>query len=121
MPDLAAQSHEHRRWYRTHLRRLLGSIEERGRGEVAQALRTVRGTEWDPNRIAEVAALLADQVEAARDQQRLDESLLADAFGLAAWSVGVDPGAEPQSWQIRMLGDPRLQLAVGTAPIAATA
>jgi hypothetical protein len=88
----------------------------RGRGEQAEALRTVDTLEWDPNRVAQTARLLAEQIDAARARGTLDELLLADAFGMAAWSVGVPPGEEPLVEQLRKIGDPRLRLVLATAP-----
>jgi hypothetical protein len=67
------------------------------------------------------AQLLIRQVEEARAEERLREDLLADAFGVAAWSIGVKPGATVAPERLALLGDVRLRFIVGYAAPAVAA
>jgi hypothetical protein len=61
------------------------------------------------------AQQLIRHVELARAEERLREDLLADAFGVAAWSIGVKPGDRVPAERLALLGDLRLRFIVGYA------
>ena len=97
---------------------MIKSLEGLGVDETAHALLASHlGEELDPNRVRRTALLLGNQIAAAREQGTLKEDLLADAFGLAAWVIGAQPGEEPNARRLAYLPDPRLRVALGLSAI----
>lgn len=112
-PTIAEQSREHRNIFRERIDDVITRLGDSVRGERAEALAEVEAEELDPEELAATAQLLHSQIEDADERGVLDRELLADAFGVAAWSIGADPGQEPRVHQLNHLADPRLRLAVG--------
>jgi hypothetical protein len=112
-PTIAAQSREHRAIFRDRIDDVIRRIRESVAGELANALASVEAEELDPDRVWATARLLVAQVEFAEASAVLDRKLLADAFGVAAWSIGAEPGDEPDVGQLNNLADARLRLVVG--------
>lgn len=61
------------------------------------------------------AQRLARDAQAAQARDVLREDLLADAFGVAAWSIGVKPGEDPGPERLAMISDERLRFVLGFA------
>lgn len=112
-PVVAEQSAEHRRVWRGNIRDVVRELEDLRHNERAQALAEVSAEELDPRGLANLAMFVGERLHDARQRGRLDEELLADAFGVASWAIGVEPGQEPDFHQLSHLSDERLQLVVG--------
>lgn len=112
-PAIAEQSYEHRQFLRRSIDKVLSELLALRDDEKASALATVVADELDPHQVAATAASLGEQVHQAKLEGNLDEELLADAFGVALWSIGAEPGEEPTVHQLSHLSDERIQLVVG--------
>jgi hypothetical protein len=85
---------------------------ERYGGEVEQALRSD---------LLDGAQRLARDIDAAAAAGRIRPDLLADAFGVAQWAIGVRAGEAVPPERLAMLPDQRLRFMVGAAAVAAGA
>jgi hypothetical protein len=81
--------------------------------ERSMALSAAYAEELDPDRIDVTARQLVAQLDFAEAGALLDRVLLADAFGVAAWSIGSEAGEQPTYNELGHLADARLRLAVG--------
>ena len=61
------------------------------------------------------AQLLARDVRAAEASGGLQKDLIADAFGVAHWSIAVPIGEQPAPQRLALLADERLRFVIGTA------
>jgi hypothetical protein len=111
-PNVAASSARHREGFREQMEMLLGRLREQATGETAQALADVGAAELDPEEVAATVRFLWFQVEEAMERGAFDPDLLADAFGVGAWSIGVEVGREPDKRRLDLLADKRLQVAL---------
>jgi hypothetical protein len=112
-PTIAEQSREHRMIFRDRIDDVLLRLRESVHGDPAAALASVEAEELDPGRVSATAKLFVAQIDLAEQQGRLDRELLADAFGVAAWSIGAEPGREPDVGRLSHLADARMRLVVG--------
>ncbi|MGC1853377.1 MAG: hypothetical protein WA687_13155 [Solirubrobacterales bacterium] len=87
-------------------------MREHATGERAEALAEIQADELDPHEVAATMRLLWNQVEKAMEREAFCPDLLADAFGVATWSIGVEPGVEPHKSQLDLLSDRRLRVAI---------
>jgi hypothetical protein len=120
-PRIAAASYAHRTAWKQDIERTVEdlkrlAVDERTRALIAAHL----GDEFDPETVRQTAVLLGNQLEAASEQGTLMHDLLADAFGVAAWSIGAQPREEPTSYQLVHLSDPRLRVVLGYSAIQVT-
>ena len=60
------------------------------------------------------AQLLSRQVSAAEASGDLHKDLVADAFGVAHWSIAVAIGEQPSPDRLALLADERLRFVIGT-------
>jgi hypothetical protein len=111
-PNVAASSAQHRHGFRDQMEALLGRLREQAVGETAQALAGVSAVELDPEEVAVTVRLLWFQVAEAMERGEFDPDLRADTFGVAAWSIGVEVGREPDKRRLDLLADKRLQVAL---------
>lgn len=112
-PTIAEQSHEHRAIFRDRIHDLIRRLRESVADDRATALASVEAEELDPGGVFATARLLVAQIDVAEAGGLLDCELLADAFGVAAWSIGTEPGQRSNVGQLSHLADARLRLAVG--------
>jgi hypothetical protein len=114
MPTIAEESYEHRAVWKESIEQILSGIRALGVDETARTLVARHlGDELDVRDVRSTALLLGDQLQAADDRGILNQDLLADAFGVAAWVIGASPREEPSLAQLSYLSDPRLQIALG--------
>ncbi len=111
-PNVAASSLRHREGFRDQIEALLGRLREQATSETSQALAGVGAAELDPDEVAATVRLLWFQVAEGMEQGDFEPNLLADAFGVAAWSIGVEVGREPDKRRLNLLADKRLQVAI---------
>jgi hypothetical protein len=131
MPVLAEETHDYRRQFRgAGLRAMLArgrdyAFDQASREQINEALGysdLADAVEEERRREAlDGARLLLRDVEAARANELLHEGLLGDAFGIAAWAIGVRPGEEAVPERLALLADLRLRFVLGFAAPAATA
>lgn len=121
MSRIANESHAHREVWKEDIERTLVDLRELGADEKARVLLARHlGDELDPRGVRKTMLLLSGQLEAASERGALKPDLLADAFGVAAWVIGAEPGEEPSVTQLAHLSDPRLRVALGYSMIRAT-
>jgi hypothetical protein len=65
------------------------------------------------------AQRLARDVRAAEGAGTIRKPVLADAFGVAQWAIGVPAGQQVPPARLAMLPDERLRFVVGAASVAA--
>jgi len=129
MPDLAEATSGSRDFFRRDVERIAERAAAYARNEVERReIDQMAGYEGhleeEEERREEAmqgAQLLIRNVETARAKERLREDLLADAFGVASWSIGVQPGATVTPERLALLGDVRLRFIVGYAAPAIAA
>jgi hypothetical protein len=109
---VAAEAAQHRAIFRDGIDSIVDGLRELYQSERAAALAEVPSGILDEQGIAGTARLLGGQLEEACQNESLDKDLLADAFGVAWWAIGSEPGEEPHVNQLAHLADPRLQVVV---------
>jgi len=111
-PQIAAASAEHRNYAREVLDRVLGRVigltEAPDRDEFLRSI-VVTSDVATYQAIDLVAAEVDAELGPAKSEGRLDEALLADALGAAAWAIGGEVGGELSVDGIAMIPDRRLQ------------
>jgi hypothetical protein len=124
---LAYNTSTERRYYHDHIERFLElpaeySFDEARRERIDQDLDYQRpGVPAEQALRADfrrAAQRLTRDIEAANAGQRLREGLVADAFGVAQWAIGVPAGTPAPQERLGMLRDERLRFIVGTAAVA---
>jgi hypothetical protein len=112
-PGVAEASRGHRAVFHERIDHILRDLREYATSDTAAALMSVEAEELDEGRVRDTARRFVAQIDAADAEGRFDRELLADAFGVAAWSIGAGPAEEPTVGQLSHLADARLRLAIG--------
>jgi hypothetical protein len=124
MPDFAAESSTHRKFFREEVPKVLERAREYAFDQVrredidAEIGYGGYSDEEEEERRREAmggAQLLSRHVEGAESEGVLHRVLLADAFGMAAWSIGIPPDSEAPPERLALLADPRLRFVLGYA------
>lgn len=127
-PLLAEYTVDERHYYHDQIDRFLEAaaeyaFDEARREEIDRAIGYER-----PDDLAEQALRgdlrrgaqrLARDVEAAEARGLIRRDLLADAFGVAQWAIGISAGAPVPPERLALLPDERLRFVVGAAAVAA--
>jgi len=127
-PGLAESTAEARRWYHEYVASFLDLATDYAFNEERRArIDRIVGYEQPDDPVEEAlradllrgAQRLMRDVEAAEASGRLRRDLIADAFGVAQWAIGVPPGKPVPPERLAMLADDRLRFVVGAAAVAA--
>jgi hypothetical protein len=127
-PELAGNTRGERSFYRRFIEHFLAApseyaFDEAKRQDTDRAIGYERYS--DPVEEALRADLLsgaqrlARDIEAARAGGALRPDLLADAFGVSQWAIGIPAGEQVPPERLAMLPDERLRFVVGAAAVAA--
>ena len=126
-PNLAENSRAERTYYHGDIQRFLGmaheyAFDEARRDEIdANLAYSGYSDEVESARRADLrggAQRLVRDLQAAEAAGRVRHDLIADAFGVAQYAVGIPAGEEVPLERLAMLSDPRLRFIIGAAAVA---
>ena len=100
---VAEDSRSYRESWRKRLPSVLGSVEQMAHEEDLSLHER------------QIASRLTREIQTARELGTLQEELLADAFGVAAWAIVAEPGAVVDRARTALLADERLRFVLDHA------